>query len=223
MNPLHRHKGKVDFKKVIHTIFLIIIGFSVVIALLWYYQDNKKKKEALSPSPTTTTLYDETANWYKLKNSEYGFEIKYLGDILTKQEYSADFNQYLSRSMDATKLISTSRVDLIGNQQCYYGQSGIATVCDVAKEGGILIVPMSVDDMKKIMVELDKNLLATETVIKGKKAFKYEMGVEGEGEESYYIQIDNDKALLISRIYVDTFKPDPEFFEKILNTMTFTK
>ncbi len=220
----HKHKGKVNGKKVFHTILMVVIGFATVMFVLWYYQETKRKKEITNPISTSTTVYNETDSWYKIKNSEYGFEIKFLGSVLTKTEYLADFGQYgVPDKFESIKLISTARQDLIGNQQCFYGQSGIATVCNVAQEGGVLIVPMSLENMNMVTNELNKNLSPSDIVVAGKKAHKYEMGVEGEGEDSYYIKINDSQGLLISRIYVDTFKPDPDFFQKILDTLIFTK
>jgi hypothetical protein len=71
--------------------------------------------------------------------------------------------------------------------------------------------------------EISKTLVPKEKEIAGKKAYFFEMSVEGEGEDSYYIEINETQGLMISRVYVDTFKPDAVLFQKMLDTLKFTK
>jgi hypothetical protein len=224
-NKIHFHDGHISVKRMAHLITIIVIPVLIIGLIAWYFLafDEKKEKNNNTSVSTSTTIYNETDSWVKITDSEYGFEIRYLDDIFTKESYMANFQPYLSAELTGTKLISKFRVDLIGNQQCFYGQSGIGVVCKVSQEGGIAIVPMSRENLDVIVSDISKTLVPKEKEIAGKKTYLFEMSVEGEGEDSYYIEINETQGLMISRVYVDTFKPDAVLFQKMLDTLKFTK
>jgi len=160
---------------------------------------------------------DETADWKTYRNEEYGFEVKYPENTLTKVSVEESLPPDYSSKFNGVKFISSARAGNLGKKECMYGGSGLISICKAEAEGGITFIPID-----KQFQDIVEPLTNTETIsILGKEGTSYFIGAEGEGTDYYIIPLTSTQTLIIARTYrIDGFMPK-QLFNQIISTFKF--
>lgn len=163
---------------------------------------------------------DGIGGWKTYHNDKYRFEFKYpagkLREFLTTQTLPPDYGT----NYEVVKLISSDRVSKLGKKECYYGESGLPSVCSVEMEGGISFFVIQ-DTLQNITASLPKQRIST-VAVGGKGSSSYAIGAEGSGIGYVYVPLSNKQTLVVSYLYRENGFPSHDLYNQILSTLRFT-
>lgn len=118
---------------------------------------------------------------------------------------------------DAIKLISLAKAGNLGKQECYYGESGLISVCNAEKEGGIEFLQVNAS-AQSLTSTIDSSLKNTVTLA-GKQIVKSSIGAGGEGTDTHYIPLNSNQTLIVVRHYRSDNFPQEALFNQVLATL----
>lgn len=189
-------------------IIVLILGFG-----LYFYKNQKSEITTVPEQTNNQVVQDNNSKSYESAD----FSITYAKDTFTQVQMSQHLPPKYLTPYAGIKLISPSRATLIGKNQCSYGESDIISTCTAEKEGGISFVVVN-DSISNLTSELDASL-KTNTTISGKQAVVWKIGAEGAGADYYFVAINQNKTLMITRLYTDEGFPSNDSFDEIKSTL----
>jgi hypothetical protein len=193
-------------------IILLVIIILLLLGIGFYLYKNQKVENSVVIDQEST----KNNNSQKFETSD--FSISFPKDTLVQVPFSQTLPPNYLKQYNGIKFIFENRANLIGKKGCYYGESGLESVCTANKEEGISFIV--VDDS---ISNLTSNLSASSksnTTIYGKQAIAWKIGAEGDGIDYYYMSMNQNKTLVISRQY--TYKNSfilSQLFDEIVSTL----
>jgi len=151
------------------------------------------------------------------RNEAYGFEVKYPEDIFALVPTTMALPKDYKTNYRGVKLISEALVDMIGKEQCYYGESDFPHTCRAENEGGISFIPVN-SSLQKLVSSLNDSC-RTNVTVAGRQSVRWSIGVEGAGLDYYYIPLAPNRTLVIVRLYEYGGLPKPDLFNQVISTL----
>lgn len=181
--------------------------------------ENENTGTTQTPAPGNSTSYASQTGWqthfdanYTVQYPTNTFALAGLGKGTLPPRYQVNYG--------GIKLIDASHLSTLGQQNCYYGESGLLTVCSVEKEAGIAIFEVD-NTIDTLTTEIKDQI--TSTTLGSYDAKKWSAGAEGDGIEIYYIELLNKKTLIVQNQYTDIGMsyefPPRALFEQIVDTL----
>lgn len=150
-------------------------------------------------------------------NKEYGFSVRYPEILIPIEIENATLPPNYNIEYNAVKFIPLERAQILGKNDCSYGESGEITTCRAEMEFGIefIYINKPLEDAVKF---LDPALLNEEYHF-GRKEIVYRIGAEGQGKDYYFIPAENYKTLAMVRFYDEGFGPNMIVFYGMLDRL----
>lgn len=161
-------------------------------------------------------------------DSEFGFSVNYPGDILREIDSKPALQFMDNKSYDSTTLVHTIDV-----QHC--GLSGLPEHCTPqTTDISITFTPIN-KKYSEVIAAAQKVFGSLEDVDLGSfKAKEFNQGAEGEGQYYYFIELPNNRTLVVSRTYISEeilssyqeskdfikFTEQKKIFDKIMESLT---
>lgn len=169
------------------------------------------------PLGTSVIKKNKKSGLKTYRNEAYGFEVKYPENTFALFPITTKLPREYKTNYSGLKLISTDRVNKIGKEKCYYGESDIPEICTAEMEGGIEFIPVN-SSLQKLVSSLDDSCRANVTVA-GRQSVRWSIGAEGEGQDYYYIPLARNRTLVIIRQYRFDGFPKPDLFNQVISTL----
>ncbi|MBI5412434.1 hypothetical protein HZA43_04705 [Candidatus Peregrinibacteria bacterium] len=147
-----------------------------------------------------------------------GFEIQYPETTFAEVSVTKPLPPEYQKNYTGTKLIDSTRIGMLGKQECAYGQSGLPSPCSAEMESGIEFF-VADDSAENLTATLDSSL-KTPVTIAGKPSVKSSIGAEGEGADYYYIPLSVSQTLVAVRTYKNDGFPLQALVDEILASLT---
>lgn len=120
--------------------------------------------------------------------------------ILHRTEVQAALPPHYEDKQSGTKLIPVDRAELLGKEECSYGQSGMTSTCTADQEAGLEIVQLDgpLSRWRETFAESRIGAGALEEVeIGGTTGFRFTAQAEGSGAEYNFLPAGDSTILLI--------------------------
>lgn len=142
----------------------------------------------------------------------FGFDSDRLAALDTSISVPPDWD----RRASGVKLIEAGREQLMGLEECPYGQAGRDLECTPESEAGLAIAMLDdsfEDARERLPVERTSNVR-----LAGREGIAWSIGVEGESTE-YTLLPAGDRTVLIERRIRNRENPDAKAIEQVLDTL----
>ncbi|MBP9821887.1 MAG: hypothetical protein KBC81_00335 [Candidatus Pacebacteria bacterium] len=205
-NP-HRHF--LNKKFAITLGILILLGAGAYVGI-WYWQ---KQQTVVVATPTPTLGADETAGWKTYVNTQYGFEFKYPNNFLIQENvdgaritHGVPYQHSDTCDMKGDSQPLTQVVDFNSAWKMFNGDMGSSVAKDyfypkdIFENGQFKLSPGFVDTYSS----------------GGLSGYRFRMGAEGCGVDTYYFSIDANHTLVIKRPFNPERTPLITDYKKIL-------
>ena len=150
-------------------------------------------------------------------NEEYGFSVRYPEILIPIEIKKATLPPNYDVEYNAIKFIPIEKAQILGKNDCSYGESGEITTCRAEMEFGIefIYIDKRLEDAVKF---LDPELLNEEYLF-GRREIVYRIGAGGRGKDYYFIPAENYKTLVMVRFYDEEFGPNIGVFYGMLDRL----
>jgi len=221
-----------------YILIVVILAFLVGGGILFWIKTQEippvglseiERPEEIVIDETADLVPSEVEGWKTYRNEEYGFEIKYPGDIFTEKAVAEKtLPPSYTEEFSGLKLIHSIPI-----QHC--GLSGLPEDCEPETQDitiGFFPIGKNFQDITTPIRNTLGNGYLKEIIVSGKIGTTFELGAEGEGVFYYLISLNQYKTLLITRSYINektvTIYQDAKDFipiaeqEKLFNQMLST-
>ena len=177
---------------------------------------------APTPTPTVTETVDPADALEQRERGPLSFAFD--TTMMRAVEVETTFPPGYDETVQAAKLIPLNRAELLGQQLCSYGESGLPEECDPAKEAGLAfaILPERIDFYRGALLAsgIAEEEVAEATVA-GIEGFRFTAQAEGTGS-SYTFLPAGEETVLVQRLFRGGEGRGAEAFGKVLESVAIT-
>ena len=120
----------------------------------------------------------------------------------------------------ASKLIPEERAQMLGTEQCSYGQSGLTTACDAEKEAGLALslLERPIEEYREAFAERGIKEALKPSSLGGAAGFAFTAQAEGSGTEYRFLSVD-EQTLLLARTFRSGQDQDAAAIEEVIASL----
>lgn len=133
-----------------------------------------------------------------------GFSFNYPTDVFALLDSKISLPPDYNIEYPGIKLIAKETVPKLGKKECWYGEMGDTTICKVSQERGFSFTVID-DSVEHLTKDLDNKPVIT---VSGKSTIRWQIGVEGDGADMYFISMGPKKTLFMETIYTNWGLPE---------------